>query len=212
MPSLGQIHLELKRAGVTLALLWQEYKERHPDGYQYNQFCQRYRDLARTLRVTLRQTYTAGEVMFVDYAGQTVPIHDRETGRIWQAEIFVAVLGASNYAFAEATVDQGLESWVGSHVRAFEYFGGVPGKVVPDNLKSGVNKTNRYEPELNRTYADMVAHYRTAVIPARVRRPQDKAKVEAGVQLVERWILAALRDRKFFSLRELNDKRAVSYF
>lgn len=204
MMDLVQIHHELKRPGVTLAQLWQEYKECAADGYQYSQFCRIYHAFTRTLRVTLRKTYTAGEVMFVDYAGQTVPIHDRETGRIWQAEIFVAVLGASNYAYCEATADQRVESWVGSHVRTFEFFGGVPSKVVPDNLKSGVSKTCRYEPELNRTYADMIAHYETAVIPARVRRPQDKAKVEAGVQLVERWILAALRNRKFFSLVELN--------
>jgi transposase len=204
LPDYVRVHQELKKPGVTLALLWQEYKESNPDGYQLSRFCQIYHDFTRTLRVTLRQTYTAGEVMFVDYAGQTVPIHERDTGRVTQAEIFVAVLGASNYAFAEASADQGLESWVGSHVRAFEYFGGVPGKVVPDNLKSGVSKTCRYEPELNRTYAEMIAHYGTAVIPARVRKPQDKAKVEAGVQLVERWILAALRNHKFFSLHELN--------
>ncbi len=204
MPELIRIQHELKKSGVTLTLLWQEYKEANPDGYQLSQFCRLYHDFTKTLRVTLRKTYTAGEVMFVDYAGQTVPVHDRETGRVWQAEIFVAVLGASNYSYAEATADQGLEAWVGSHVRALEFFGGVPGKVVPDNLKSGVNKACRYEPELNRTYADMAGHYGTAVIPARVRKPQDKAKVEAGVQLVERWILAALRNRKFFSLAELN--------
>lgn len=205
LPDFQQIHQDLKKPGVTLTLLWEEYKTRHPDGYQLSQFYQLYHAFAQTLRVTLRQTYTAGEVMFVDYAGQTVPIHDRDTGRVWQAEIFVAVLGASNYAFAEATADQGLESWVGSHVRAFTYFEGVPGKVVPDNLKAGVNKACRYEPEINRAYADVIAHYGTAVIPARARKPQDKAKVEAGVQLVERWILAALRNHKFFSLAELNE-------
>ena len=204
LPDFKQVHQDLKKPGVTLTLLWEEYKSGYPDGYQLSQFYQHYHAFAQTLRVTLRQTYTAGEVMFVDYAGQTVPIHDRDTGRVRQAEIFVAVLGASNYAFAEATADQGLESWVGSHVRAFTYFGGVPGKVVPDNLKSGVNKACRYEPEINRAYADVIEHYGTAVIPARARRPQDKAKVEAGVQLVERWILAALRNHKFFSLSELN--------
>ena len=204
LPDFKQIHQDLKKPGVTLTLLWQEYKAGYNDGYQLSQFYQLYHAFTQTLRVTLRQTYTAGEVMFVDYAGQTIPIHDPDTGRVWQAEIFVAVLGASNYAFAEATTDQGLESWVGSHVRAFTYFGGVPGKVVPDNLKSGVNKACRYEPEINRAYADVIAHYGTAVIPARARRPQDKAKVEAGVLLVERWILAALRNHKFFSLTELN--------
>lgn len=204
VPDWRRIQHELKRPGVTLTLLWQEYKEIHPDGYQQTQFCQLYHEFARTLRVTLRQTYTAGEVMFVDYSGQTVPIYDRETGAVSQAEIFVAVLGASNYTFSEATADQSLASWVGSHVHAFEYFGGVPWKTVPDNLRSGVTKACRYEPEINRTYADMVAHYGTAVIPTRVRRPQDKAKVEAGVQLAQRWILAALRNQKFFSLAELN--------
>ena len=204
LPDLPRIHTELKRPGVTLSLLWEEYREAHPDGYQLTQFYKIYRDFAGTLRLTLRQTYTAGEVMFVDYAGQRVPIHDRETGRVWQAEIFVAVLGASNYAYAEGTPDQGSESWVGSHVRAFEYFGEVPGKVVLDNLKTGVNKVCRYEPEINRAYADAIAHYGTVSIPARVRRPQDKAKVEAGVQVVQRWILAALRNQKFFSLSELN--------
>lgn len=204
LPDFVQIHHDLKKPAVTLMLLWQEYKEKNPDGYQLTQFCQLYHAFAQTLRVTLRQTYTAGEVMFVDYSGQTVPIYDRETGAVSQAEIFVAVLGASNYTFAEATADQSLPSWVGSHVRTFEYFDGVPGKTVPDNLRSGVTKACRYEPEINRTYADMIAHYGTAVIPARARRPQDKAKVEAGVQLAQRWILAALRNQKFFSLVELN--------
>jgi len=204
LPDFKQIHLDLKKPGVTLMLLWQEYKDKNPDGYQLTQFCQLYHVFTGTLRVTLRQTYTAGEVMFVDYSGQTVPIYDRDTGSVSQAEIFVAVLGASNYAFSEATADQGLASWVGSHVHAFEYFGGVPWKTVPDNLRSAVTKANHYEPEINRTYADMIAYYGTAVIPARVRRPQDKAKVEAGVQLVQRWILAALRNQKFFSLAELN--------
>ena len=204
LPDYCQIHQDLRRPGVTLTLLWHEYKAAHPDGYQLTQFCQLYREFAQTLRVVLRQTYTAGDVMFVDYAGQTMPIYNRETGAVTQAQIFVAVLGASNYAFAEATADQAIESWVGSHVHAFEYFDGVPGKVVPDNLRAGVTKACRYEPEINRTYAEMIAHYGTAVIPARVRRPQDKAKVEAGVQLVERWILAAIRNQKFFSLAELN--------
>ena len=204
LPDCAQIHHDLKKPGVTLMLLWQEYKEAHCDGYQFTQFCQIYHEFTRTLRMTLRQTYAAGSVMFVDYAGQTVPIHDRDTGRVYQAQIFVAVLGASNYAYAEATADQSLESWVGSHVHAFEYFDGVTAKVVPDNLKTGVTKACRYEPELNRTYTDVIAHYWTVVIPTRVRKPQDKAKVENCVLLVERWILAALRNHKFFSLAELN--------
>lgn len=205
MPDYAYVHQEMKKKGVTLYLLWQEYKESHPEGHQETQFRQCYHAFTKTLRLSLRQTYKAGSTMFVDYAGQTVPIHDRNTGGVTQAQIFVAVLGASNYTFAEATVDQGLECWVGSHVRAFEYFDGVTEKTVSDNLKSGVTSPCRYEPEINRTYADMIAHYETVVIPARVRRPQDKAKVEAGVQLVERWILAALRNRKFFSLGELNE-------
>ncbi|MFH0985142.1 MAG: IS21 family transposase [Candidatus Omnitrophota bacterium] len=205
LPDYACVHQEMKKKGVTLELLWQEYKEAHPDGYQETQFRQYYHAFTKTLRLSLRQTHKAGSTLFVDYAGQTVPIHDRNTGGMTQAQIFVAVLGASNYTFAEATADQGLECWIGSHVRAFEYFGGVTEKTVSDNLKAGVTSPCRYEPEINRTYADMIAHYGTVVIPARVRHPKDKAKVEAGVQMVERWILAALRNRKFFSLEELNE-------
>jgi transposase len=204
-PDYAYVHREMKKKGVTLELLWQEYKETHPDGYQETQFREYYHAFTKTLRLSLRQTHKAGATLFVDYAGHTVPIHDRHTGTVRQAQIFVAVLGASNYTFAEATADQGLESWIGSHVRAFDYFGGVTEKIVSDNLKAGVTSPCRYEPEINRTYADMIAHYGTVVIPARVRHPKDKAKAEAGVQLVERWILAALRTRKFFSLEELNE-------
>lgn len=152
----------------------------------------------------LRQTHKAGEKMFVDYAGQTIPVTHPETGTVRQAEVFVAVLGASNYTFSEAAWDQSLQSWIGSHVHAFEYFEGIPEIVVPDNLKAGVSKACRYEPDVNPTYHDMAVHYGTAVIPARVAKPRDKAKVEVGVQVVERWILAALRNRIFFSLQELN--------
>ena len=205
LPDYAYVHREMKKKGVTLELLWQEYKEAHPDGYQDTQFREYYHAFIKTLRLSLRQTHKAGATLFVDYAGHTIPIHDRNTGRIFQAQIFVAVLGASNYTFAEATADQSLESWIGSHVRSFEYFGGVTEKIVSDNLKAGVNLPCRYEPEINRTYADMIAHYGTVVIPARVRHPKDKAKVEVGVQIVERWILAALRNRKFFGLEELNE-------
>ncbi len=149
--------------------------------------------------------HKAGEKMFVDYAGHTVPIQDRSTGKIRDAEIFVAVLGASNYTYADASWDQSLPSWIESHVRTFEYFKGVPKTVVPDNLKAGESKPCRYEPDINPTYHDMAVHYGTAVIPARVAKPKDKAKVEVAVQVVERWILAALRNRTFFSLNELND-------
>jgi len=204
LPDYALVHQELKKKSVTINLLWQEYKAAHPDGYQETQFRRYYYKFARSLEVSMRQRHKAGESMFVDYAGQTIPIHDRATGKVSQAQIFVAALGASNYSFAEATPDQGMASWVGSHVRAFEYFGGVSEKVVLDNLKSGVTSPCRYEPDINPTYADMIAHYGTVAIPARVRHPRDKAKVENAVLVVERWILAALRNRKFFSIAELN--------
>jgi transposase len=203
-PNWEHIHLELKKKGVTLQLLWQEYKAIYPDGYQSTQFCERYRKWKGKLNVSLRQTHKAGEKMFVDYAGQTVPIVDRLSGEIRQAEIFVGTLGASNYTYVEATWDQSLPNWITSHVHAFEYFGGVPHTLIPDNLKSGVSKACRYEPDINPSYHDMAVHYGTAVIPARVRKPQDKAKVESAVLVVERWILAVLRNRTFFSLEELN--------
>lgn len=203
-PDWEYIHAELQRPGVTLQLLWQEYKASHPDGYQSSQFCEHYHRWKKHLSVCLRQTHKAGEKLFVDYAGQTIPVVERETGEIRQAQIFVAVLGASNYTFAHAAFDQGLPNWIISHIRALEYFGGVPEVIVPDNLKSGVAKACRYEPEINPTYAEWARHYGCVVLPARVRHPRDKAKVEAGVQVVERWILAALRNRTFFSLAELN--------
>ncbi len=205
LPDWSWVYQELKKKGVTLQLLWEEYKAEHPEGYQLSQFYELYNCWKKKLNVSLRQTYKAGEKLFVDYAGQTVPIRDRYTGKEKEAQVFVAVLGASNYTYAEATWDQGLANWIGSHVRAFEYFGGVTEIVVPDNLKSGVSQACRYEPDINPTYQEMAAHYGTAIIPARVRKPKDKAKVEAGVQVVERWILASLRNRIFFSLAELNE-------
>jgi transposase len=204
LPDWATLHQELTRKGVTLALLWQEYKAQQPDGYQYSRFCDLYGAWRATLDRCLRQEHRAGEKLFVDYAGQTVPVQDRQTGALRPAQIFVAVWGASNYTYAEATWTQTLPDWIGSHVRAFAYFGGVPQIVVPDNLRSGVTKACRYEPELNPTYAALAQHYDVAVIPARVRKPRDKAKVEAGVLLVERWILACLRHHPFFSLAELN--------
>jgi len=204
LPDFSYIHDELKRKGVTLYLLWEEYKERHPDGYQYSWYCDLYRGWSGKLDVSMRQIHKAGEKVFVDYAGQTMEIVDRLTGEVMDAEIFVAVLGASNYTYAEATWTQGLPDWIGSHVRLFEYFGGCPEIVVPDNLKSGVTKPCRYEPDINPTYADLAGHYGVAVIPARVKKPKDKAKAEVGVQIVERRILAKLRNRQFFSLSELN--------
>ena len=204
MPDWTYIHQELKKKGVTLQLLWEEYKEQHVDGYQSSQFTEHYRRWKSKLKISMRQTHKAGEKMFVDYAGQTIPIRNRSTGKIHEVQIFVAVLGSSNYTFSEATVDQGLENWINSHIHAYEYFDGVARVTVPDNLKSGINKPCWYEPEINRTYQDMAAHYGTVIIPARVRKPKDKAKVEVGVQVVERWILARLRNRTFFSLYELN--------
>ena len=204
-PDWRKVYEELKKKSVTLALLWEEYRQEHPEGYQLSQFYEIFRRWKKKLDVSLRQTHRAGEKMFVDYAGQTIGVTERETGQIRQAQIFVAVLGASNYTFSEATWDQSLASWMGSHIHAFESFEGVPEIVVPDNLKSGVSKACRYEPDLNPAYHDLAVHYGTAVIPARVAKPKDKAKVEVGVQVVERWILAALRNRTFFSLQELNE-------
>ena len=204
VPDWSLVHQELKRKGVTLFLLWQEYRETHPEGYQYSWFCDHYRAWRGKLDVVMRQDHRAGEKLFVDYAGQTMPVVDRDTGEIREAQIFVAVLGASNYTYAEATWTQALPDWIGSHQRAFTFLGGVPEMVVPDNLRAGVSKAQRYEPDINPTYHDMATHYGVAVLPARARRPRDKAKVEAGVLLVERWILAALRRRTFFSLAELN--------
>lgn len=203
-PDWAHVHRELRRPGVTLMLLWQEYKAAHPQGYQYSWFCERYTAWAGRRDLTMRQHHRAGEKLFVDYAGQTMEVIDPRTGELRAAQIFVAVLGASNYTFAEATWSQRLPDWIGSHVRAFAYYGGVTEVLVPDNLKSGVKKAHRYEPELNPTYQELANHYGVTVLPARPRRPRDKAKVEAGVQLVERWILAALRQRQFFSLAEVN--------
>lgn len=194
-----QIHKHL-----TLQLLWQEYRDQHPDGYGYSRYCSLYRDWAKRQDLVLRHEHRAGEKLFVDYAGDTIPVHDPATGEVRHAAIFVAVLGASSYTYAEATWTQGLSDWIGAHLRTFEFLGGAPEILVPDNLKSGVNRACRYEPDLNRTYEEMAAHYGVAVIPARRMKPRDKAKVEAGVLLVERWILAALRKHKFFSLPEVN--------
>ena len=205
MPSMEYLHQELKRKGVTLQVLWHEYKQTHPDGYQYSQFCRLYRQWAERLDPPLHQEYRAGEKLFVDYAGQTMPIVDASTGVITEVQIFVATLGASNYTFAEATVSQDLPSWVQSHVHAFHFFGGVAEITIPDNLRAAVTRSCRYEPDLNATYRELAEHYGTVIIPARVGRPKDKAKVESGVLQVERWVLAPLRHRTFFSLTELNE-------
>jgi len=208
-PDWQWVHQELKKKGVTLQLLWEEYKAVHPQGYQSSQFYEHYHRWKKKLSVSLRQTHKAGEKMFVDYAGQTIAVHDPHTGKVREAEIFVVVLGASNYTFAEASWDQSLPNWIASHVHAFEYFGGVAKVVVPDNLKSGVSKACWYEPDINPTYHDLAVHYGTVIMPSRVRKPKDKSKVEVGVQVVERWVLASLRNRTFFSLLELN--QAISH-
>jgi transposase len=204
VPDWPLVHRELKRKGVTLQLLWDEYKEANPQGFQYSWFCEHYRAWQGKVDVVMRQDHRAGEKLFVDYAGQTVEIIERDTGEVRDAQIFVAVLGASNYSYAEATLTQTLPDWIGSHVRAFAYFKALPAIVVPDNLKSGVHLAHRYEPELNATYAEMARHYGVAIVPTRSAKPRDKAKVESGVLVVERWILARLRNRSFFSLGELN--------
>jgi transposase len=203
-PDWNQIHRELSRKGVTLQLLWFEYKEQYPDGYQYSQFCERYRLWSGKLDVVMRQDHRAGEKVFVDFAGQKVPVTDPRTGRVTDVPVFVATLGASSYTYVEATAAEDLRSFIGAHCRAFEFFGGIPEVVVPDNLKAGVTHPCRYEPDLNPTYLDMAAFYGTVVIPARSARPRDKAKVESAVGVVERRVLAPLRDRTFFSLAELN--------
>ena len=204
-PDWPDIHQQLKRKGVTLLLLWQEYKERHgAAGYQYSQFSHHYRQWLGTLEVTMRQTHRAGEKLFVDYAGQPGEVIDRHTGELRPAQIFVAVLGASGYTYAEATWTQALPDWIGSRIRAFEFFQGCPAVLVPDNLKSAVTRAHRYDPDLNRGYAEMAGHYGVAIVPARVRKPRDKSPAENGVQRVEQWILARLRHHQFFSLNELN--------
>ena len=204
LPQWSEVHRELRQKDVTLALVWQEYKAAHPGGLQYSWFCDQYRAWASKLDVVMRQEHRAGEKLFVDYAGRTVAVVDRHTGELRQAQVFVAVLGASNYTYAEATWTQALPDWIASHVRAFEFLGGCSELVIPDNLGSAVSRAHRYEPDTNPTYHDLARHYGVAVLPARVRKPRDKAKVEVGVQIVERWILAALRHRTFFSLIELN--------
>jgi transposase len=204
-PDWSAIDQELRtHKDLTLQLVWQEQREANPDGYGYSRFCDLYRQWLKKLDLVLRQEHRAGEKMFVDYAGATIPIHDPRSGEVQTAAVFVAVLGASSYTFAEATSGQDLRNWIGSHMRAFEFFGGVTEVVVPDNLKSAVTQPSYYEPDLNPTYRDLGEHYGIAIIPARPYRARDKAKAEVGVQVVQRWIVAALRKRKFFSLGEVN--------
>ena len=209
LPEWKTVHAELSRKGVTLQLLWLEYKAVHSDGYQYSRFCELYNAWKGTLDPVLRQEHQAGKKTFVDYAGHTVPVVDPETGEIRQAQIFLGVLGASNFTFAEATWTQTLPDWTASHVRMFTYFGGVSELIIPDNLASGVSKACRYDPVVNPTYQELATHYGTAVLPARKRKPRDKAKAENGVLVAERWLLAPLRNHTFFSLAELNREIAL---
>jgi transposase len=204
-PDWAELHREMKRKHVTLSILWDEYIERHPGGYRYSRFCDLYREWERRLPVTMRQTYVAGERLFVDYAGDGVPVViDRLTGEIRMAQIFVAVLGASSFTFAKASWTQTLPDWIDAHVGAFEAIGGVPQLIVPDNAKTAIVKACFHDPQVNRAYADMAAYYGTALLPARPRKPRDKAKVEAAVLIVERWLLGRLRRRIFHSLAEVN--------
>jgi transposase len=186
-------------------LLWEQYHAQHPGGYSYSQFCALFREFTATIDPRMRQTHPAGERLFVDYAGLTVPVVDRGTGEVHEAQVFVATLGASNYTFVEATMTQQLADWIGSHVRAFKFFGGVPRVLVPDNLKAGITSPHLYEPDINPTYMEMARHYGVAVVPARSSRPRDKAKVESHVLVVERQILARLRDRRYLSIQDLNE-------
>jgi transposase len=209
IPDWGHVHRELRRADVTMALLWEEYRAGAPDGFGYSWFCDLYREWVGRLKPTLRQVHPAGERMFVDFAGRTMEVVDGAGGEVRRAEIFVAVLGASSFTYAWATWSQSVPDWIGAHVAAFEYFGGVARQVVSDNLKAGVTRACFHDPSVNRTYGEMAAHYGTAIVPARPYKPRDKAKVEVGVQVVQRWILARLRHRTFFSLAELNSAIAA---
>lgn len=206
LPDFGKIHAERKRKGVTLTLLHMEYLQVHPQGVRYSQFCNYYRAWLKKHSLTMRQEHICGEKLFVDYAGMRPHLTDPTSGEKTPVELFVCVLGASSYTYAEATRTQRSHDFISSHVRAFSYFGGVPKLIVPDQLKSGVTSAHRYEPTIQRTYEEMATHYGTAVMPARPRKPRDKAKVEVGVQVAERWILAALRDQTFFSLEALNER------
>lgn len=204
LPDWVVLHQELKKPGVTLTLLWQEYRTRHPHGYAYSQFCERYRQWARRLKPSMRQVHRAGEKLFVDFSGKRPHLIDPTTGEEIAVELFVGVLGASGLIYAEATRGQDLRSWIAAHVRMLEYFHGSAAIWVPDQLKSGVTTASRYEPEINRTYADLACHYGAVVIPARPATPTDKPLVEVSVQIAQRWVLAVLRHQTFFTLADLN--------
>ena len=204
-PDFTNAYQELRRKGVTKLLLWQEYRQQYPDeGYSYAQFCHRYSAWLGRQQRSMRQVHRAGEKLFVDYCGPTMPVINPDTGEVRQAQVFVAVLGASNYTFACASWSQKQADWLNAHVQAFQFYGGVPEIVVPDNLKSAVRKTHRYEPDINPAYQQLAMHYQTAIVPARPYKPKDKAKAEVAVQIVERWIMARLRHQSFFTLASLN--------
>jgi transposase len=204
-PDWASVHRELKRKHLTLQIVWDEYIAVHPGGYSYSRFCELYRGFEKTLSPTIRQCHAAGERLFVDYAGDGVSVViDRRTGELRKAQIFVAVLGASSFTFAHASWTQALPDWVDAHIRALEAIGGAPQLIVPDNTKTAVVKACLYEPRVNRTYAEMAAHYGTAILPARPRKPRDKAKVEQAVLIVERWLIGRLRHRISYSLAEVN--------
>jgi transposase len=204
-PDWAEVCVELSKDGVTRQLLWEEYRRAVPDGYGYSQFCALFEAWLGKRRLSMRQVHVAGEKMFVDFSGGGLDIVDSSTGEVKFAKLFVAVLGASSYTYVEPVFDERLPTWLSCHVNAVEFFGGVANITVPDNLRSGVTKPDRYEPKLNPSYADWARHYETAVIPARVRKPKDKAKVERAVLMAERWILAVLRKRRFTSLTELSE-------
>jgi transposase len=209
VPDCAYLHTERRKPGVTLQLLHVEYLERHPDGYRYTQFCEQYRHWLRRRRLSMRQVHRAGEKGFVDYAGKTPGLTDPRTGERIPVELFVLVLGASSYTYAEATLTQQRADWLASHARAFAFFDGVPGAVVCDQLKSGVTTPCRYEPGIQRQYGELATHYGTTILPARPAHPRDKPKVEVAVQVAERWIVARLRHETFFTLAALNDRIAA---
>ena len=203
LPDWAVVGQELKHKGVTRQSLWSDYRQDHPEGIGYTVFCEMYAQWARTVDPRMRQVHKAGERLFVDYAGQTIAVVDRATGEVREAQMFVAVLGASDYTYAEPTWTQSVPDWIGSHTRAFAFIGGVPELVVPDNLKAGVTSACFYEPDINPTYLEMARHYGVAILPARPRKPRDKAKVEKAVQDAESAILAPLRHLVFHDLCEV---------
>jgi len=204
LPDMDWLYREMKRKHMTLHLLWEEYRREHPDGYAYTQFCEYYKRYKCKLEVSLRQEYKAGDMMFVDWAGDTLPLWDAQNGESRSAYLFVATLGASNYTFARAFEDKQMPSWIEAHIQAWEFFGGVTRLTIPDNEKTGVTIAGRYEMDVNRTYEELTEHYGTGALPARPREPRDKAKVESAVLNAERRILAVLRDQRFFCLAEMN--------